>query len=176
MLNRTGTNIGVDKNSEVRVDIIPRMAMESDRKAVGERSLEGMASTLKPRRKVLLASLISGNGVTESARIAGYAHPERAGTLALQKMRESLPELMDAIGMSTRDLLTQLNSKRKASKIIAASWNGEFTDVMEVDDHPIQMDAIKLALRLHGHLTPDSGDGAGHLTVTISNVVNTKDE
>lgn len=140
---------------------------------LGARNIEQAASSLKPRRKLLLASLVAGNTVAESSKIARYSAP-RAGSEALADLRKKVPELMDALGLSTKELLERLHKKCDATKTITASWNGQITDVIEVDDHGIQMDAIKLSLRLHGHLANDSEYGAKTMAISINNTVITE--
>lgn len=149
------------------------MADSVPTQTLDERSLESAASGLKPRRKVLLASLMSGNTMVESAKIARYSAP-RAGTEALADMRKKLPALMDALGLSTPDLLRRLHKKLDAQKTITAQWNGEISDIIEVDDHGIQMDAVKLSLRLHGLLANDNDGGPSHLSITLNNIAVTE--
>jgi hypothetical protein len=152
------------------------MAINGPTNALDERKITQAAATLKPRRKVLLASLMAGNTVAKSSQIARYSHPN-AGREAIADMRRKLPELMEAVGMSTPDILRKLRKKLDAQKTITANWNGEITDIIEVDDNGIQMDAIKLSLRLHGLLASDSADGPSHLNISITNTVDVnKDE
>ena len=145
------------------------MAIAGNTDAVEPRNFEQDISALKPRRRVLLAALAAGNTVAKSSQIARYSAP-RAGTEALADMRKRLPEMMDAIGLSTSDLLRKIKAKTEAQKTITANWNGEITDIIEVDDHSVQLDATKLALRLRGLLASDV-DGPSHLNITIANTI-----
>ena len=145
------------------------MAVQGPTSAVDARKIERDISALKPRRRVLLAALVAGNTVAKSSEIARYSAP-RAGTEALADMRKRLPEMMDAIGLSTSDLLRKIKAKTEAQKTITANWNGEITDIIEVDDHGVQMDAVKLSLRLRGLLASDV-DGPSHLNITIANTI-----
>jgi hypothetical protein len=145
------------------------MAIASDTKAVGPRNIQQGISALKPRRQALLTALATGKTVADSSRFAGYASPKQ-GSEALADLRRKLPELMEAIGMSTPDILRKLKRKLDAQKTITASFMGQISDVIEVDDHGVQMDAIKLSLRLHGLLSSDSEHGNTHLNIQINNV------
>jgi len=112
---------------------------------------------------------MSGKSVADSSRFAKYASPKQ-GSEALSDLRKKLPALMDTLGLSTPDLLRRLHKKLDAQKTITAQWNGEISDIIEVDDHGIQMDAVKLSLRLHGLLTNDSDGGPSHLSITLNNI------
>ena len=146
------------------------MAIAGNTDAVEPRNFEQDISALKPRRRVLLAALAAGNTVAKSSQMARYSAP-RAGTEALADIRKKLPQLMEAMGLSTAEILGRVRKKLDAQKTITATFMGSITDVIEVDDHGAQLDAIKLSLRLHGLLSNDSADGPSHLNITIANTI-----
>jgi hypothetical protein len=145
------------------------MADNAPTVAVDERKILQGISTLKPRRQALLTALATGKSVADSSRFAGYSKPKQ-GSEALADIRKKLPELMEAMGMSTAEILKRVRKKWDAQKTVTASWNGEITDIIEVDDNSVQMDAIKLSLRLHGLLSSDAEHGSSTLNIQINNV------
>lgn len=73
-----------------------------------------------------------------------------AGHLLLTSLNLSMPELLNAKGLTDEALAEPLSRGIKAQKPIVATWEGKITDKLWIDDHTNQLKAAELIGRMKG--------------------------
>jgi phage terminase small subunit len=105
------------------------------------------------RQRKLIEELPRSKSVTEAARRAGYSakHAGQAGHLALQRIAEKAPELLDDIETSLRELIEKnIKPGLTATKTIRIKYRGKVTTEFVEPDWATQLEMLKLCLRIHG--------------------------
>jgi len=73
-----------------------------------------------------------------------------AGSLLLTSLNLSMPELLNAQGLTDEALAQPLKDGMQAKKPLIATWEGKITDRIDVDDHPTRLKAAELIGRMKG--------------------------
>ncbi len=113
--------------------------------------LEDRDLSLK-QRKWLLAYLESGNA-TAAAQAAGYKATSRAsfaqiGHDNLKRLRPTIDEMMDRMGLDNGALVRRLRDGLDAMAVQTASHQGVITDERAYIDFPTRAKYLDMALRL----------------------------
>ncbi len=72
------------------------------------------------------------------------------GHQILESLSLSMPELLNAEGLTDKAILEPLKNGIKAQKPIVATWEGKITDKLWIEDHPTQLKAVELIGRMKG--------------------------
>jgi hypothetical protein len=115
------------------------------------------AKTLTPRQTALTKNLLNGTTITEAARRAGYSRKNLAqsGHQALNAIRLRVPELMDELGLTERELIEKHLVPLLSAKTTKYFQNkGKVTDKRSVPDHDTRLQALDLSFKLRGAYTP----------------------
>ncbi len=68
----------------------------------------------------------------------------------LKSLELSMPELLDAEGLSDEAMAKPLQDGLIANKSVFATWEGKFTDEKVLEDHPTRLKATELLGRMKG--------------------------
>jgi hypothetical protein len=86
--------------------------------------------------------------VIEMAKQERRARPKR---LSLKATLVKLREVMRERGLTEEEVIVRyLIPRLSATKTIVAQYKGEVTDVLEVPDHAVTLEAVEMFLQLHG--------------------------
>ena len=86
------------------------------------------------------------------------------GNKLLKSLELSMPELLDAEGLSDQAMAKPLQEGLVATRPIIATWEGKITARIDVEDHPTRLKATELLGRMKGvfidrvNLGKDGGD------------------
>lgn len=69
-------------------------------------------------------------------------------TRMLRRADQAIEAELDALGLTTREILSRLGRLSEATKTMLATKDGEFTDEMEIPDNPVRMAAVETLLKL----------------------------
>jgi hypothetical protein len=122
------------------------------------------------RQKKLIKNIPTSNSHAEAAVKAGYPLKNAAQSAhqALRQMRGRVPDLMDQLGISERDLIDKhLRPLLTAKRTIFAQKDGKFTDKRTVDALETQIRALDMALLLHGSYAPRDPKEAAQYGVKV---------
>jgi hypothetical protein len=122
------------------------------------------------RQKKLVEYIPTSKSHAEAAVKAGYPIKNAAQSAhqALRQMRGRVPDLMDELGISERELIDKhLRPQLTAQRTIFAQKEGKFTDKRTVDALEIQIRALDLALQLHGSYAPRDPKEAAQFGVKV---------
>ena len=125
------------------------------------------------RQKKLVKNIPTSKSHAEAAMKAGYPAKNAAQSAyqALRQMRGRVPDLMDELGISERELIDKhLRRQLNAKKTIFAQKDGEFTDKRTVDALETQTRALDMAFLLHGSYAPRDPKEAAQYGVRIIRV------
>ena len=95
------------------------------------------------------------HSLSKSAKCAGSKGKDvkslsYCGHLILESLGLSMPELLNAEGLTDKALLEPLKNGMKAQKPLIATWEGKITDKLWIEDHPTQLKAAELIGRMKG--------------------------
>ena len=82
-----------------------------------------------------------------SKSVSGLSHQ---GNAILNTLQLSMPELLNAQGLTDEALAEPLKNGIKAQKAIVATWEGKITDKLWIEDHPTRLKAAELIGRMKG--------------------------
>jgi hypothetical protein len=122
------------------------------------------------RQKRLIKNIPTSKSHAEAAVKAGYPSKNAAQSAhqALQQMRGRVPDLMDQLGISERELIDKhLRPLLTAKRTIFAQKDGKFTDKRTVDALETQIRALDMALLLHGSYASRDPKEAAHFGVKV---------
>lgn len=122
------------------------------------------------RQKRLVEYIPTSKSHAEAAVKAGYPVKNAAQSAyqALQQMRGRVPDLMDQIGISERELIDKhLRRLIVAKRTVFAQKDGKFTDKRTVDALETQIRALHLAFLLHGSYAPRDPKDAAQFGVKV---------
>lgn len=105
------------------------------------------------RQKKLIANIPTSKSHAEAAVKAGYPIKNAAQSAyqAVRQMRGRVPDLMDQIGITERELIDKhLRRLLTAQRTIFAQKDGKFTAKRTADALETQIRALDMALLLHG--------------------------
>jgi hypothetical protein len=142
--------------------------MAAKKSCKGPMGKNGQAWT--ERQKKLVENIPTSKSHAEAAKKAGYPAKNAAQSAyqALRQMRGRVPDLMDELGISERELIDKhLRRQLNAKKTIFAQKDGEFTDKRTVDALETQIRALDLAFLLHGSYAPRDPKEAAQFGVKI---------
>ena len=109
------------------------------------------------QQKKLVEYIPTSKSHAEAAPKAGYPIKKAAQSAyqALRQMHGRVPDLMDQLGISERELIDKhLRPLLKAKRTIFAQKNGKFGDKRTVDALETQIRALDFAFLLHGSYAP----------------------
>lgn len=123
------------------------------------------------RRREQLRRVIGGESVQNASLAVGYSN-RQSGYSALSDTRRRLQAALEQSGMTplvfVRDYLLP---KMNATETKLATFEGKFTDSVEVEALGTQMDAIKLCAKVAGYFPQKEDNGPTHLAITINNTI-----
>jgi hypothetical protein len=122
------------------------------------------------RQKKLVEHIPTSKSHGEAAVKAGYPSKNAAQSAhqALRQMRGRVPDLMDQLGISERELIDKhLCRQLTAQRTIFAQKDGKFRDKRTVDALEIQIRAFDLAFQLHGSYAPRDPKEAAQFGVKV---------
>jgi hypothetical protein len=122
------------------------------------------------RQKKLIKNIPTSKSHAEAAVKAGYPIKNAAQSAhqALQRMRGRVPDLMDQLGISERELIdNHLRRLLTAQRTIFAQKDGKFRDKRTVDALETQIRALDMALLLHGSYAPRDPKEAAQFGVKV---------
>ncbi len=73
------------------------------------------------------------------------------GHQILDSLELSMPELLNAEGLTDQAMAEPLQKGIKALKPIVATWEGKITDKLWIEDHTAQLKAVELIGKMKGH-------------------------
>jgi hypothetical protein len=125
---------------------------------------------LTPRQQKLLKYLAQGKSRKEAATLSGYS-PKNADQSAYQALRyasQSVPQLMDELGLTDRALIENhlkplLSAKRK--KYFA--HHGKVKSVREDAALDIRLDALDMTFKLKGSYAPVATESTNKNAVSV---------
>ncbi len=96
------------------------------------------------------------HSLAEAAKYAGCNNTSISnlswhGRKILNSLELSMPELLDAEGLTDQAMAEPLQKGIKAQKPIVATWEGKITDKLWIEDHPTQLKAVELIGKMKGH-------------------------
>lgn len=112
---------------------------------------------LTVRQRELIKNIGRGMSVSRAAVRAGYTDkaPRQAGHQALEQIKRSMPELLDAKGLTDDALIDNyLRPGLEAKEVRLSQFMGQFTDHMEVIDHGVRRDYLDMTFKLKGSYAP----------------------
>jgi phage terminase small subunit len=131
-----------------------------------------LAKKLTPQQRALVKNLVKGMSITEAARSAGYAdngYVGQLGSQALERMRLTMPELLDKHGLTDDALIENyLKPALQATETKFAQFEGQFTDEREVLAWGPRLTALDMAHKLKGSYASKSVDELSAANVTIN--------
>ena len=142
--------------------------MASKKSGKGPLGKNGQAWT--ERQKKLVEYIPISKSHAEAAVKAGYPIKNAAQSAhqALRQMRGRVPELMDQMGISERELIDKhLRRLLTAKRTVYAQKDGKFTAKRTVDALETQIRALDLAFLLHGSYAPRDPKEAAHFGVKV---------
>lgn len=130
--------------------------------------------TLKQRK--FWKNYCQTHSLTEAAKYAGSNGKDTAslsviGYGLLKSLNLSMPELLDAKGLTDEALIEPLRGGIQAQKPLIATWQGKITDQLWVDDHPTRAKFVEIYHRLRGNFVDKvelSGRDGGDLILQVS--------
>jgi len=139
-------------------------------KKLGKIPLGKNGQAWSERQKKLVEYIPTSKSHAEAAVKAGYPIKNAAQSAyqALRQMRGRVPELMDELGISERELIDKhLRSLLTAKRTIFAQKDGKFTDKRTVDALETRIRALELAFLLHGSHAPRDPKEAAQFGVKV---------
>ena len=129
--------------------------------------------TVKQRR--FLKKYLEGASLPDSAKYAGSRATSREslhviGSRMLRDVSLSIPELLDAHGLTDSAMLEPLESGVKATRPIVATWEGKITDRIDVEDWTARAKFLEMYHKLRGNLVERkevTGRDGGELVIEI---------
>lgn len=109
--------------------------------------------TLKQRK--FWKHYLKTHHLADSAKAAGSKGKNlkslsEIGSQILESLGLSMPELLNAEGLSDQALAKPLQEGLAAKKPVVATWEGKITDRVDVEDHPTRLKAVELVGRMKG--------------------------
>ncbi len=110
--------------------------------------------TLKQRK--FWQHYIIHNNLSAAAKHAGcqcntLQNYSTQGRTILNSLELSMPELLNAEGLTDQALAKPLQKGINAQKPLIATWEGKITDKLWIEDHPTQLKAVELIGKMKGH-------------------------
>jgi phage terminase small subunit len=108
---------------------------------------------LTQRQQRFLKELPRSKSVAEAARRAGYSpkFAGQAGYLALQRIAEKAPELLDNHEQTLREVIEKnIKPALEATKTIYIRYRGAITDQVEVPDNETRLKTVIQVLKVMG--------------------------
>lgn len=114
-----------------------------------------MLSKLTLKQRKFWKCYLETHSLSKSAKYAGCNATSLSnlchhGETILNSLQLSMPELLNAEGLTDKALAEPLKAGIKAQKPIVATWEGKITDKLWVDDHPTRLKAAELVGRMKG--------------------------
>ena len=122
------------------------------------------------RQKRLIQYIPTSKSHAEAAVKAGYPIKNAAQSAyqALQQMCGRVPDLMDQMGISERELIDKhLRRQLTAKRTVFVRIDRKFTVKHTVDDSQTQLRALHLAFLLHGSYAPRNPKEAAQFGVKV---------
>src|ERR1700674_3366889 len=119
---------------------------------------------ISPRRRKLIQHLAKGKSITEAERLAGYStkYPGQNGSQALREMRKSMPEVLDALGLTDHSLVENyLKPLLNAKETVFAKYKGKFGQKRDVVSWGPRQQGLDMAFRLKGSYAASTEEGRG---------------
>ncbi len=124
------------------------------------------------------------HSLTKAAEYAGSNGKDTAslsviGYGILKSLNLSMPELLDAEGLTDQAMAEPLKNGIKAQKPIVATWEGKITDKLWIEDHPTQLKAVELIGKMKGHFIDKlelTGRDGGDLVLQLAPSKSKKDK
>ncbi len=115
----------------------------------------GMISKLTLKQRKFWKHYQKSHHLAESAKAAGSKGKDlkslsEIGSQILESFGLSMPELLNAQGLTDEALSQPLKDGIQAQKVIVATWEGKITDRIDVEDHPTRLKAVELIGRMKG--------------------------
>lgn len=110
---------------------------------------------LTTRRKLLLSGIADGLSISDAGRSVGMS-PRNAWD-AYEQVKEQLPSILDANGVTVDAIARKLADQLNATKTLVATQDGRFSDTIEVADNAAIGKAIETAARIRRMLDSDKG-------------------
>ena len=127
-----------------------------------------------PKRRKLIAELARGKSITEAEKAAGYSTkwPGQSGSQALRAMRKTMPEVLEAAGLTDEALIEKyLKPLLNARETKFFQRNGRVVSKRQVVAWGPRKDGLDLAFKLKGsYATPDEHGRGSPVQVIILDV------
>ncbi len=138
--------------------------------------------TLKQRK--FWKHYLEHNNLSAAAKHAGcqcntLQNYSTQGRALLNSLELSMPELLDAEGLTDQAMAEPLQKGIKAQKPIVATWEGKITDKLWIEDHPTQLKAVELIGKMKGHFIDKlelTGRDGGDLILQLAPSKSKKDK
>lgn len=138
--------------------------------------------TLKQRK--FWKDYIEHHNLSRAAKYAGCVcntlqNYSTQGRALLNSLELSMPELLNAQGLTDEALAAPLKNGIKAQKPIVATWEGKITDKLWIEDHPTQLKAVELIGKMKGHFIDKlelTGRDGGDLILQLAPSKSKKDK
>src|ERR1700682_400250 len=115
-------------------------------------------SKLSQRQSKFLEELPRSKSVSEAARRAGYSpkYAGQAGYLALKRIAEKAPDLLDDMEKSLMELIEKsIKPGLDAKKTVYFKYRGKITDQREVPDWTSRLETLDMVFRILGAYRED---------------------
>lgn len=114
-----------------------------------------MTTKLTLKQRKFWKHYLKTNNLSASAKYAGckassLANLSYHGNQLLKSLELTMPELLDAEGLTDKVLAEPLKNGIKAQRPIVATWEGKITDRIDIEDHPTRLKAAELIGRMKG--------------------------
>ncbi len=135
-----------------------------------------MISKLTPKQRKFWKHYLKTSNLAESAKYAkckcnSIQSFSTQGREILKSLELSMPELLEAKGLSTDQLGDILASQLRATKPVVATWEGKITDERMYPDNAAIGKAIEHLGRMHGVFIDRhelSGKDGGDITISYA--------
>jgi hypothetical protein len=110
-----------------------------------------------PRRRKLIAALAQGKNITEAEKIAGFStkYPGQSGSQALRHMQMTMPEVLEAAGLTDAALIEKyLKPLLIAKETKFFQHKGRVVSKRNVPALGTRTQALDLAFKLKGSYAP----------------------
>jgi hypothetical protein len=119
---------------------------------------------LNPRQANLIKELSKGKTLGQAGIAAGYTkkHPRQAAHQALEGIRKTMPQVLEAAGFTDEVLIDRyLRPLMNAHETVFAKFEGKITDSRKVIAWGPRKDGLDLAFRLKGSYAASTEEGRG---------------
>jgi hypothetical protein len=102
---------------------------------------------VNPKSLKMLEGVVQGLSLAEAGRRAGYAHPQ-SSFRAYERLKLEIPGRFEALGGPVDKVLKKVISKLEAQESKIGWYKGEIIQVVNVENHDIQLRAADMYLDL----------------------------